>query len=334
MAVELVLGVDGGNSKTLALVALRDGTIIGWGRSGCGDLYGATSEAAALGEIEAAIETALSMAGKQAREVSAAGFSLAGADWPEDFAFLGEAMQAHLPHAAITVVNDAMGPLRANAPNGIGVAVNCGTGLAIGARGNTGASWHGSFWLESHGAWELGLSALRSAVRAELGIAAGTSLTGRIAEYYGEADIERVLHRVTARARTPGPAIAGFAPILLDEAEAGDTVARNLVCGHGAAMAEYALAAARRVCLSDSSFDLVLAGGVFRHPSPLLADSLIARVRMACPAVHPGRSRFEPVVGALLLGFDAAALSTDDRVMAHLAATRPPNGFFATGPEG
>lgn len=334
MAMEVVLGVDGGNSKTLALVALRDGTIIGWGRSGCGDIYGATSEEAALGEIDAAVGMALSMAGKQAHEVSGAGFSLAGADWPEDFAFLREVMQAHLPNGAICVVNDAMGPLRANAPCRVGVAVNCGTGLAVGARGDTGATWHGSFWLESHGAWELGLSALRAAVRAELGIAAGTSLTGRVAAFYGEADIERVLHRVTARARTPTPAIAGVAPILLDEAEAGDTVARDLVCGHGAAMGEYALAAARKVCLADRSFDLILAGGVFRHPSPLLAESLVAQVRTACPDVHPRRSRFEPVVGALLLGFDAAGLSTDDRVMAHLAATGPPNEFFATGPEG
>jgi len=40
----LVLGVDAGNTKTIALVARDNGEILGYGRSGCGDIYGATSE--------------------------------------------------------------------------------------------------------------------------------------------------------------------------------------------------------------------------------------------------------------------------------------------------
>ena len=38
-----VLGVDGGNTKTIALLALLDGTIVGSGRGGCGDIYAAGS---------------------------------------------------------------------------------------------------------------------------------------------------------------------------------------------------------------------------------------------------------------------------------------------------
>ena len=59
--------------------------------------------------------------------------------------------------------------LRAAVPAGPGIAVNCGTGLAIGARGCSGKTWHGSFWLESHGAREMARSAFGAAVRAELG---------------------------------------------------------------------------------------------------------------------------------------------------------------------
>lgn len=33
--MKLVLGVDGGNTKTLALIARDDGEIIGTGRAGC-----------------------------------------------------------------------------------------------------------------------------------------------------------------------------------------------------------------------------------------------------------------------------------------------------------
>ena len=64
-----VLGVDGGNTKTLALVATLDGTILGMGRAGCGDIYNAppTPDApdeasAAVANIEQAVLSALRMA--------------------------------------------------------------------------------------------------------------------------------------------------------------------------------------------------------------------------------------------------------------------------------
>jgi N-acetylglucosamine kinase-like BadF-type ATPase len=48
-ATVYLLGVDGGNTKTIALVARSDGAIVGAGRAGCSDVYGAASEEAALG---------------------------------------------------------------------------------------------------------------------------------------------------------------------------------------------------------------------------------------------------------------------------------------------
>ena len=42
--MQYVLGVDGGNTKTIALVAALDGTILGAGRGGCGDIYNAPIE--------------------------------------------------------------------------------------------------------------------------------------------------------------------------------------------------------------------------------------------------------------------------------------------------
>ena len=86
--MKFVLGVDGGNTKTLALVARADGVIVGTGRAGCGDIYGAGSPAAAIAEIERAVDLALKEAGIQTAQLRASAFSLAGADWPEDFQLL------------------------------------------------------------------------------------------------------------------------------------------------------------------------------------------------------------------------------------------------------
>src|SRR5215213_2547894 len=118
--MRLVLGVDGGNTKTLALVARNDGVLVGTGRAGCGDIYGAASPAAAIVEIEQAVNAALLEASVPSSEVEASVFSLAGADWPEDFQFLENAMRLRCYGKNILIVNDALGALRAGSPDGTG----------------------------------------------------------------------------------------------------------------------------------------------------------------------------------------------------------------------
>ena len=49
-AGDLLLGVDGGNTKTIAVVARSDGTVLGTGSAGCSDVHNAVSPEAALGE--------------------------------------------------------------------------------------------------------------------------------------------------------------------------------------------------------------------------------------------------------------------------------------------
>src|SRR5215212_6965313 len=195
--MNLVLGVDGGNTKTLALIAREDGVIVGRGRAGCGDIYGASSPAAAIDEIEHAVKAALMEAGIEPSELNAGAFSLAGADWPEDFSLLEDAMRARGYGQNILVVNDAIGALRAGSIDGTGVAVACGTGAAIGARHPDGRIWHSSFWQEVQGADELSLRALRAVYRAELGIDPPTILTERLQTAFGAHSVEEILHRLT-----------------------------------------------------------------------------------------------------------------------------------------
>jgi N-acetylglucosamine kinase-like BadF-type ATPase len=324
-----ILGVDGGNTKTIALVARMDGTIVGAGRGGCGDIYGRAGLAGAIAEIERAVLAALAAAGTTATALAAGGFSLAGADWPEDFVLFKSELGRLGFGRTITVVNDALGALWAGAPDGAGVSVVCGTGVAIGARGCDGRLWHGSFWLEPLGAHELGRRMLRAVLRAELGLAPPTTLTARMLEFYGRAHVEQVLHAFTARDSTAPPP-GQLARLLLDEADQGDPTARRLAIEHGQALGDYAVVGARQVGIADLPFTLVLAGGVLRHPARLLTETLVRRVRAAAPGVQVVESRFEPAVGALFLGFELAGVSIDAPLLARMAPTLPAAAFFAT----
>ena len=118
--------------------------------------------------------------------------------------------------------------------------------------------------------------------------------------------------------------------MLLDEAGSGDATALQIVRAHGAALGDYALAAARQVGIEGTPFTLVLAGGVLRHPSHLLREALVARVRTVSPDVRPINSRFEPAAGALFLALEAAGVPIDEPLLARLAPTLPPAAFFET----
>lgn len=327
--MDFVLGVDGGNTKTIALVATCDGCIVGSGRGGNSDIYGAGSPEAALLQIDAAVNVALNAAGLTPTGLAAASFSLAGADWPEDFALLRAALTERGFTRNLDVVNDGLGGLRAGSPDGTGVAVICGTGVATGARAPDGRLWWTSYWQEPQGAHQLGQEALRAVFRAELGLTPPTTLTGRVLRFFEVDSAEAVLHRLTGRNQHPAR-VDRLAPVLLDEAAAGDPVAQGIVHRHGAALGDYALVAARKVGLDRGPFNLVLSGGVLRHPTHLLRDALIARVSAEVPGVRPLNSRFEPAAGAVLLALDATGHTVDEVVLHNLAASLPQAELFST----
>ena len=320
----LLLGADGGNTKTVAVVAGRDGSILGAGRSGNSDLYNAPSVDAALASIAAAAAQALSAAGATGADVDAACFSLAGADWAEDFELLRRELPARIGLAAEPlVVNDAVGAIRAGTPDGVGTAVVCGTYGVSSARNAAGEVFHLGFWPDSCGARPLGREALSAVWRADLGYGPATSLTRRALDTYAVPDPIALLHEYTRRGG-PGPdAVDRLAPAVLDEADAGDEVAAAIVANQGRILGDQTQACAERVGLAGGEFPVVLAGGVFRHASRLLAETLMQRIPggRAVPAAH------EPAVGALLFAFDRAGVKADE---ARLRATAPPAATYAT----
>jgi N-acetylglucosamine kinase-like BadF-type ATPase len=325
-----VLGVDGGNTKTLALVAEEGGRILGWGRGGGSDVFGAASEASALRELEAAVDAALAVAGLRRDALDTGYFCLAGADWPEDFTFLEAAVASRGLGRRVVVANDTLAALRAGTADGVGVVVSCGTGAATAARNAEGAFWYSGFWQESLCGVELGQQALRAVFRAELGIGEATILTDGALEHFGCPTVESLLRLFMRRdARPPDRLRVGqLAGLVLDAAEAGDRTSTEIVDRHGLALAEYAVVAARKVGLTGGP--VVLNGGVFQHGGARLADAIARHLERALPWAVVTRSTRQPAVGALLLALEASGVAIDDGVEGAVAASLPAASFFAT----
>src|SRR6185503_8609211 len=176
----LVLGVDGGNTKTIAVVVTGEGAVLGTGRAGCGDIHNARGPDAAVAEITAAVGAALAEAGTGAGDVAAAAFSLAGADWPEDFDYLRRELRDRLDLSEDPeIVNDAVGGLRCGTDDMVGVSVVIGTYSALAGRNAAGELFHFGFWPDSTGAHGLGTNALAAIWRRMLGLGPETTLLGR-----------------------------------------------------------------------------------------------------------------------------------------------------------
>jgi N-acetylglucosamine kinase-like BadF-type ATPase len=320
----LVLGVDGGNTKTVALVARADGRVLGAGRGGCADVYGAASPEAALREIEHAVTAALVRAGAGGADISSAVFSLAGADWPEDYAL----QRTELPRriglrATPLVINDSIGAIRTGTRDGVGVAVVVGTGGAIGGRNRAGECWHLGFWPDGMGSRAIGRAALRAVWRADLEFDPPTMLTVPVLEASGVATPRELLHAYNRRGGIDRQHTAHLAPIVLDAAAAGDATAARIIAESGDRLGEAAAVTARRVGL-PGDFTIVLSGGVLRHPAARhLTDAILAHV----PDAQPVRARHEPAVGALLYAYDALGLAPNDAL---IDASLPGSDLFET----
>jgi N-acetylglucosamine kinase-like BadF-type ATPase len=313
----LLLGVDGGNTKTHALVTGPDGAVLGIGDGGTADIHNADHPELALAEITRACVQALEQAGAAAADVAAAGFSLAGADYDEDFELLRTGLRERigLEHDPV-IVNDAVGALRCGTDDSVGVAAVLGTYCAVAGRNADGDLFHYGFWPDSTGAHMLGSYALAAIWRHHLDLGPATTLLGRALERWDCADADELLYAFTRIGGLPESEPGSFADAVLDEAAADDPVAYEIVRTAGIRLGDYARVCAARTGQAGTPFTLVLSGGVLRHPSELLRASIHERVPEAA-AVYPD---IEPVVGALLLAADEVGAQPDRELLRRASA--------------
>jgi N-acetylglucosamine kinase-like BadF-type ATPase len=304
--VSIVLAVDGGNTKTLCAVADGAGRVLGFARGGCTDIYNAPTPATALEEIARTATAALAAAGVAPSAVTSAAFSLAGADWPEDFVLFERELTERIGLPATPlVVNDSIGALRAGSDDWTGIAVVAGTYNAIGARHSDGRVFHLGFWPDGAGARDLARDGLRAVYRAAIGMGPDTALTALGLEFYGEPDPLALLHAFTRRGGLGEPDQERFAAVVIDAADGGDPVARAIVDGKARILGVQARATAGQLDLPLAGTRVVLAGGVFSHASERLARGVMAEL----PGAVAVREAPPPVAGALLLALDRAGVS-------------------------
>ncbi|MGD9099948.1 MAG: BadF/BadG/BcrA/BcrD ATPase family protein [Anaerolineae bacterium] len=260
----LLIGVDGGGSKTRALAADLGGHVLGRGSAGPSN-YHAVGVEAAYAALNTAIAAALTDAGTStAARLAAICLGLAGMGRPGDLPIVEAWAKARYPGIPLNVVSDAQLVLAAGTPEGWGIALISGTGaMAYGAdrAGRTARSGGWGYVLGDEGSgYAIGLAALRAVARAADGRAPSTALTAAVLGHWSLQSPQDLVKRVYQSA-TQRTDVAGLAALVHATAKEGDAVARAILRDAGYELALTASAVARSLELTEA-IPCALAGSV------------------------------------------------------------------------
>ncbi len=190
------LGVDIGGSKSHALVADEEGRAIGFGEGGPGnwEVVGWDGLAATLGTIT---DQALTAAGIGKKQIAAAGYGIAGYDWPSESEPTRQAIESLGLDGPYAVVNDTVVGLLAGASEGWGVAVVAGTSNNCRGRDRQGREGRvtgcGTWFGEGGGAAEMMARAVQMVAMEWTRRGPATRLSQAFVELVGAADLADLL---------------------------------------------------------------------------------------------------------------------------------------------
>ncbi|HLW95840.1 MAG TPA: BadF/BadG/BcrA/BcrD ATPase family protein [Solirubrobacteraceae bacterium] len=306
---DLVLAVDGGNTKTDLALLDSSGRLLSLARGGGSSAHYLGAEGCAA-VLEGLLKAAFADAGlsSSSRPLAAtAQILVAGADLPEERSALRAEIEKLDWSGRLVIDNDTPALLRAGTDRGWGICVVCGAGincLGVGpdrrearflALGEISGDWGGGVGV--------GLAALTAAARSADGRGPRTLLEGAVPAQFGLTDALE-LSRAVHLQQIPETRLGELAPIVLALCDE-DPVAASIVRRLAGEVSALASAAIRRLELTDADPDVVLGGRLLRSVAPSVLDTIVAAIHEVAPNARVVVSASEPIVGAALLGLDA-----------------------------
>ena len=299
----LLLGVDGGGSKTAAAVASLDSSgqmiILGRGLAGPSNLRLAGREQS-IASLNQAVDEALGEANAAGQAVDYAVLALAGSTSPDVRREVTNWAKMRKLSSRMGVIHDVDPVLVGGTENGWGIALVVGTGsVAIGVdtAGNSVTKGGWGHWFGDKGSgFDIACKALAAVAEAADDIGPETILSDLVMDKLGTANPRSILKEVSADGDTRRQ-VAALAPLILNAAGQHDKVALEIVNDAVEETVKLVAAVAKTLAFT-TPYPLALGGGVACR-SKLFRDELVARLNRLQPP--PGKVTVvdEPVLGCL-----------------------------------
>ena len=302
-----LIGVDGGGSKTVALLADWEGHVLGRGTGGPSN-YQVMGIQAAGTALSDSIRAAFADAGLGLCTPRAICLGLSGVDRPADQAVIRAWVNAEMPGALAVIVNDAELVLAAGTPSGWGVALICGTGSIAYGRTPEGRTARAGGWGhvlgdEGSGYW-IGRRALAAVMRDADGRGGETALRPRVLARFGLDRASELVPLIYDQGLAL-PVVASLGSLVQEARDAGDREAGMILQEAADELVLAATSVVSRLEMANQPFTFVLSGGMF-HAVPWLVPEVSAGLTNLAPMASVRKLEVEPATGAVHLALALA----------------------------
>ncbi|MCX8170934.1 MAG: hypothetical protein N3E47_03030 [Candidatus Bathyarchaeota archaeon] len=317
----LVLGVDGGATKTVCVIADENFRVVGVGKAGpCN--YNVVGVENARRNVERAIETAYSgISDERLRgKIADVGcFGIGGLTTQSDHELISSKIVPSESARNRVIVNDVVVAFYAVTGGEPGIVVVAGTGSIAYGMNKMGESMisGGWGWLigDEGSAFYIARRALASASKAYDGRGRKTILVDMFREEFGVSDFKHIVPKIYHEVTSTN--IASLSKIVFSAAMKGDKVAMGILRNAGEELGKAAVAVARKLFAKDEHILIGVSGGVFRadltvwrHFKKYVSERL-PNAKFASPVGYP-------VIGALIMGYKILGIKLSDEVKSSL----------------
>jgi len=303
------LGADLGATKTHTLLVDETGAALGFGESGPGN-HESIGYDMMFAAMRDGMEQALQASGLKKADIAGAGFGVAGYDWLSEYDITAKTIDRLGLTAPYKFVNDTVPGLVAGSEEGWGVVVVSGTGTNC--RGwdrehkrEGRVTGHGVTMGEGAGGTELMHRCMQLVGYAWSKRRPATRLADALIGLVGAKDLNDLIRGYTTNEYQIG---AEAAPLVFQVAGAGDQVARDLIRWAGCELGEMANAVIRQLEFENLAFDVVMTGSMFEGGA-MLIEPMRETIHQLAPKARLVRLTAPPVLGAVMLGMEAAGIS-------------------------
>lgn len=308
-----ILAVDGGQTNTACVLGTADGEILAVGHGGPANHFHQPGGSERLSRaIKQSVGAARADAGNPSHFAAVYLALTGGVQQGEEIA------RALFDADVLLAEGDPPAALASGTFGGPGIGLIAGTGavaLAENVRGERTlrGGWGYLVGDEGSGYW-IGMRAVQAAARALDGRGPSTELAQRVPEFYGETSLRNVASRIYGF-ELERPELAALAPVVLDAAAQGDSVAAHIVDLAAEELALLLEAVAQAAAFTEQQERVIVAAGGVLRPGNLLWQRLATQVDRRLPHFRLIAPRFPPVIGAYVLALRLAGVAVDQGVI-------------------
>ena len=314
----MILGVDGGATKTLCTVADENFVVLGVGVAGpCN--FNVVGVREARKNVKLAIKRACSTLDLKNGVVEVGCFGISGLTTDSDYEVISDRIVPSNIAKKRIIVNDVVTAFYAVTNGKPGIAVVAGTGsIAYGMNSRGEKAVAGGWgWLmgDEGSAFDIARRGLNAAARACDGRGEETLMVNMFKEEFKVEDFKDVVSRVYQGVSSTK--IASLSKIVFSAAEAGDKVAIKILEEAGEELGQLAVTIGRRLFVRDESINIGVSGGVFKA-SNIPWEAFKKYVANFLPKALFIPPVSYPVVGALIIGYEKLGISINEENKAFL----------------